>query len=193
MNYFSFTRLIGAAWYQKSKHKRGTPAKQPRLSMELLEARTMPSTTTLPAPLVSDPTSVGGGFDPQIVIDPLNPLKMVEVHSTGAGLAGNYTTDGGQTWKGFGFAPNLVDPNLYQGAGVQRFTVNQSPSITFDLNEQLYVVSVQHDATNTSGAIFTQNLDFSGNSVVLQGVTTLLDSDPDPAINGISATGTSMQ
>ena len=156
------------------------------------------SSSILPAPGVTNPVALSGldpntlknlgatGFDPQVAIDPLNHLKMVEVHVApntvnpatfgSFVLSGNYTTDGGQTWHLLTFpdtdsvtgllSANNPDPNTGPpGNPIVSFAVAESPSITFDRAEQFYIVSDQHSTDNTSGAIVLDKFNFSGATV----------------------------
>jgi len=109
MSNFSFSRFFGEMWSGKNRKKkknRKTISSRPiTLRVEELEDRLAPSVITpsvLPAPTVSNATDnisventvttepIASGFDAQVAIDPLNPLKMVEVHILS--LAGNPPT-----------------------------------------------------------------------------------------------------
>src|SRR5260370_40336234 len=92
----SLVRTSGTTYYKKKSPGSTRPL------LEALEDRTMLS--VLPTPLVSNqatikvPTSNGAqpltGFSPAMVQDPVNPLKLVEVHSTGVMLSGSFSKDG---------------------------------------------------------------------------------------------------
>ena len=70
---------------------------------------------------MNNPTTIAVGFSPSMVQDPSNPLNLVEFHAGSNGLlVGNYSTDGGRTWKASvndpkvspSPFPNIIDPNL---------------------------------------------------------------------------------
>src|SRR4051794_19229129 len=94
-----FGSRSGKSSLSKRKVKSTFP-RRVRPGVEALEDRTVPTTALtplLPSPMVSNPATLGAGFGPSAMMDPSNPLNLVEVHSTGAALAGNFSTDGGQT------------------------------------------------------------------------------------------------
>ena len=106
--------------------------------MEPLEDRTLLS--VMPAPAVSGQTSVAAGVSPQVVISPIDPRVIVEVYTTGASVAGRYTTNTGTTWS------NLAFP-------ASGFPEASSPSVSFDLAQNVYVTAAMHDAGSVTGAI----------------------------------------
>ena len=74
MAFFSFAR-----WFRTLSRRPGRTLrnKRPvyfRLDLEALEDRTLLS--VLPAPVVTNPTSLGAGISPQVVYDPLNPSDL---------------------------------------------------------------------------------------------------------------------
>src|SRR5437660_9526695 len=103
MSFFSWTRWLDSLRRPRGKSHKKRSDRFARLNLESLEDRTLMA--VLPAAVVSNPTTIAtgafGGFSPDVVQDPLHPLKMVEVHTTGALLVANYSIDGGQTWNGF--------------------------------------------------------------------------------------------
>lgn len=151
-----------------------------RLQLETLEDRTLMS--TLPAPIVSDklqldfygsPSSVYG---PQIAQDPLNPNLLVELHGAYfhpnppalqrdyGEMYGTFSFDGGATWSSFqslNFAQ--IDPaeGIDPQGNIHTYNYITNVSISFDRvpadpvtgARNLYIVSTQHNAANTSGAI----------------------------------------
>lgn len=70
----------------------------------------MPS--VLPAAVVSNQSTIASsGFSPDVVMDPINSQKMVEVDTTGSDLVAYYSTNGGQTWTNFINAiTSITDP-----------------------------------------------------------------------------------
>ncbi len=176
MNFRSFKRFFTG--HRKPLQRPKRPA---RLLLETLEDRTLMS--TLPAPIVTDkheldfynsPNSVYG---PQVIQDPLNPNLLVELHGSysnrpaGGGtrrdygeLYGTYSFNGGKTWSTFQtFPSSLLDPA--EGIDPQGFFHSYSyitnVSIAFDRvpanpvtgARNMYVVSTQHNAASTSGAL----------------------------------------
>ncbi|MCI0376599.1 MAG: proprotein convertase P-domain-containing protein [Gemmataceae bacterium] len=161
------------------------------LLVEQLEDRLAPA--VLPAPLISDPAIIYNGAappfgtgpmnnvlanssSPQIAIDPTNPLKMVEVHSAGPGLVGQYTINGGQSWVSFRTPAlntlnldtnNRLDPTIVAptgGAETRHFAQVTTPSVTFDKTGMVYVVARQHNVAESSGVIVLDKYDFDGGS-----------------------------
>ncbi len=176
MKYFSFSRFFGEMWSGKNRrrNKNRKVLSQTRrrvgLNLEQLEDRLAPSIVTpvLPAPTVTNPTTLAGTsqfqFDAQVAIDPIDPLKIVEVHVAGPNggifsVAGDYSTDGGQTWNQFNTPNNLADPATFD---TQPFAFDESVSITFDRSGQFYVVSDQQNNAGTSGAIVLNKFSFTG-------------------------------
>jgi subtilisin-like proprotein convertase family protein len=171
MKFYSFSKLFGKGWRAKNNSKRSAKSaatNRVNLRLEELEQRIAPSVTPiLPSALVSNQglAGLGSGYNPQVVIDPLNSQKMVEVHSNGGGLAGNYTTDGGQTWSSFGLGAKIADPNIDQNpaaGGPVLFAATSGPGISFDRTEMFYVIATEHDAANTSGAVVIKKFNFAG-------------------------------
>lgn len=172
--------------------------------------------TVLPPALVSNQQALGSGVSPQVVVDPINPSKMVVVASTGAVLTAYYSTDAGSTWtslinqpnpspppaflKPF---PNLDDPQQNTAATnpVVPFAQVVTPSVTFDRTESVYIVEIERNATSTLGALVLQKYDFSGlispavaptqtitNKVLYSwGTTNLAIANADPIFNPIVA------
>src|SRR3954451_3056793 len=105
--WFRWLKSLRRHGRHKSYQKQAPPFT--RLALEALEDRTLLS--TLPAAVVTNPTSMGGGISPQVAYDPINPLKLVEVNSTGAAISGRYSINQGVTWSNFALPGNLFDPN----------------------------------------------------------------------------------
>src|ERR1043166_3545320 len=159
MAFFNWRRWLGSV----SRPRRLPIRNRSRFVPEVegLEDRTL--LATLPTALVSNPqaiaTGTAGGFSPALAQDPVNPLKLIEVHSTGTlpginpqgtVLSANYSTDGGQTWTSF--------------AVVSTGPFAASPSVAIDRAENVYIVDIEHDATNSSGALVLRRFIFSGGS-----------------------------
>src|SRR5207248_3154890 len=71
----------------KTYRRRNLGDRRPRL--EVLEDRLAPA--VLPTALVSNPTNIGTGFSPNVVQDPINSLKLFEVHTTPTALAVDFS------------------------------------------------------------------------------------------------------
>src|SRR5580704_5681250 len=122
---FSWARWLRSLVQSRGRtYRKSNPRKSRRLHLEGLEDRTLLS--VLPAAVVSNPANVAaGGFSPSLAQDPVNALKLVEVHitnstnpTTGAityQLAGDFSTNGGQTWTAAFATANLGDPNTSPG------------------------------------------------------------------------------
>src|SRR5205814_10385252 len=77
MSFFNWARWLRSLYRPRKQPYRKNSLTSIRLSVEGLEDRTLLS--TLPAPLVSNPRSIGAGFGPSLAMDPVNPQKLVEV------------------------------------------------------------------------------------------------------------------
>ena len=125
------------------------PVRTPLL--EALEHRLAPAglQDVLPAALVnSQPalTNAATNINPQVAVDPLNPQKLFEVHSTGGGLSGFYSNGGG--WASWGIINNSDLPHF----NLTLDTVDPV-SVAIDRNEEAYVVFSLHASDNSSGTI----------------------------------------
>jgi hypothetical protein len=181
--------------------------------LELLEDRTL--LATLPATIVTNPTIMTGAgtqaFSPQIAVDPLNHLHVVEVDAVTLAnqnnniIEGQFSTDGGQTWSAIGVTGTvqgmLLDPTSFANPQAH-YTQSYSPSIAFDRLHNFYVVSAQFngtsEATATSGAIILDKFDFSGASpssvisskYIYQWFSTNSVNSGDPAYNPVVSVDT---
>src|SRR5208337_4924785 len=121
MKFMSFFSRFGKRWRRRStKGPRFTTQKLPAalIGVEELEARTLLAVlpSVLPAPVIDGQTTGVNalnitGLSPQVVVDPINPQKVVAVASTGGnGYVLLASADAGLSWttKGFG---NIPDPN----------------------------------------------------------------------------------
>ncbi len=190
-----------------------------RMNLEVLEDRTLLATavtalpiSNLPIPLANNQTSLGstlpglgaagqeaGGMNPQVAVDPMNPLKVVVVATNGDALVGYYSIDGGQAWTNFmnkasgdftnakqkGYLnayPNLDDPNLNVPDNKNAYPTNPTPyalvssaSVAFDRTESFYILDIQSSADgSTNGALVLNKFNFSGTNVPLVPPTSLL-------------------
>src|SRR5438094_712163 len=91
-------------------------------------------------------------------------MNFVPVPQTTAVIEGQYSHDGGTTWKflpGVGFVlPDPVTNPVVPYAQVTDF------SIGFDNQDKFYVLDSQHNAANTSGALALSRFSFSGSGAL---------------------------
>ncbi|MCC6417524.1 MAG: proprotein convertase P-domain-containing protein [Gemmataceae bacterium] len=160
----SFFSILGKAW-RKLRSRRGRrplgDSIGPRLTVEALEERVVMS--VLPPAVVSNQQSLGIGVGPQVAIDPLNPQKIVAVASAGAGTVINYSTDGGYSWGATGFGTLGIPNGGGAATGSPSVSWSREIDVTGALREYFFVVTAQHDAANTAGAIVLTKWDFTGN------------------------------
>ncbi len=127
-------------------------------------------------------TNLGAGLSPTVAVDPLDPTKIVEVQAveakTNSSVAGVYSVDEGRTWTAFTVTTSLADP-----AGGS-FLQTTDSDVVFDRNHHFYVVSSEHNAANTSGAIVMQRFDFTGTTPLQD-----LSLDSDIGLGGIGTAG----
>ncbi len=157
MHFFDWTRWLRSQFQPRRKTYRKHSRVWLRPQCEALEDRTMLS--TLPAAVVTNQsTLLAGSISPDLVQDPANPLKMVEVATTGATLTGEFSTDGGQTWTAFNDAVSLTDPTTDAG-----FTTVTNPTAAMDQAGNLYIAAIERNANiNTAGAVVFERWQFTG-------------------------------
>ena len=131
-------------------------------------------------------TSTPSANSPSVSVDPINPLKMVATwidhdaagYNPGAFVApitsyaqGAFSTDGGVNWTAFpsGFGPGSMniqeDFSLARPmVGVNVFTQVTDASFAFDRNENVYLLTSSHNATNSAGVLDVQRFKFAGNA-----------------------------
>ncbi|MFI5458491.1 MAG: proprotein convertase P-domain-containing protein [Isosphaerales bacterium] len=175
--------------------KKARKSRNYRIDLEGLELRTLlatiPAATVVGAPVnLSSAFGNAGGLTTNessstMVVDPLNPLKMVTVWQDNdpalvtpfrvqTVLEGAFTIDGGQTWTplnaepGNGLnipiAPVLLDPNTTMPTVPYLQTTN--PTMAFDRSGNFYILESQHNAGNSSGALVLQKYAFTGDTPV---------------------------
>ena len=176
--------------------KRGTarsssPARSQlrRLAMENLERRELLTTTQIPTPLLvttAAPISANlaatadpNASAPTIVVDPVDPTKLVaswnvydpnNAFATGVNkvtgyVQAAYSTDGGQTWAelpGDTSADVQLDPSLSQMNGPAFLTQTNSASVAFGRDQNVYLLSSTHNDAGTVGFLDLQRFDFAG-------------------------------
>ena len=170
-----------------------------RFDLEGLELRTLLSTLPAATLTTSSPMELSGDMgngpnanedSPVVAIDPLNPLKMVEVWVnndtpdilyppfTQVFIEGEYTLNGGQTWADFGFPEvELPDPNTFNPTYPYQQQTN--PSIAFDRNGNFYLLVEQHNAAGTSGALVLEKFAFTGDTPVSERFTSGVNTGAD--------------
>ena len=177
---------------------RGSRVSAPRptakLRLEEVEHRVVPATT--PAVLSSASIAVpnaGGGFAPQVVVDPTNPNTMAMVVAQPAGILAQISFDGGVSWTKLRdtnspYNPNpaqsnvpqtfqgdttkgaLLDPTIASpfvaGPPIQNrgYTNASEPTIAFTRSGSVYIAYLQHNATKTSGALIVERFDINRNA-----------------------------
>src|SRR5262245_11862949 len=170
MNFRSFKRFFQAnnKPARRQHRKRGGERQSTaNLQFEALEPRAMmsvlPTATVVDKAQLDTFSSANPVFGPSVVMDPVNPNVLVEMHSwigptlsnppTVGQIWGNFSLDGGHTWASTGgvFVDSaIIDPNT--DFAYEQIT---DVSVTFDRTNRnkVYVVASEHNPTNTSGAI----------------------------------------
>ena len=166
MKFYTFARFFSKLGLGRKDRKpqRARPGR--RISLEHLEERTMPavapSVVTLPQAVVTNPTILNAGYDPQIAMNPANPQDLVEIAaSTGNGILGMYSTNGGNTWIKLPVSPagtlaylnDVADPTIVDNPVPTPYNSTSSPSVAWDRDGNFYVVRNEFNAAGTSGAI----------------------------------------
>jgi subtilisin-like proprotein convertase family protein len=161
MSFFAFRRFFDRNLSRRSE--RGRKQRGPlrrRLHLEALELRIAPAATppdVLPAAIINGQTaltSAASNNNPQTAVDPVAAQKIFEVHSTGGGLGGFYSSDSGQSFNGVSFNP-------ISNVGLPLNTIDPV-SVAIDRNEEVYVTFSFHASDFSSGAIELTRFNFSG-------------------------------
>jgi Proprotein convertase P-domain./FG-GAP repeat. len=130
--------------------------------IEQLEDRTLLS--VLPLPTIGTRSIIAGGDTPMVVIDPINPNKLVAVYNTGTSVGMSYSINGGATWAGWSpvaltTLENFSDPTIaYTGLSPTTpigtpYAQSDDASVSIDRQENIYVLSREHNVANTAGAL----------------------------------------
>jgi subtilisin-like proprotein convertase family protein len=180
MSDFGFRRWLKQFSKSRTPIDRSKPRGRRRPEIETLEDRNL--LAVLPTAFVTAPSTIGASNsivnenNPSVAQDPTNPSNIVEVHSAvyqdtfgdTAALVGNYSTDGGQTWSRFLIGTALTDPALDTGkiTPTPTYTVITDPSVAWDRFGNIYLVAIERDATNNSGALIFQKFTFDGTAPV---------------------------
>ena len=107
--------------------------------------------------------------NPNIAVSPNDSNKMVAVWQEGVQIPDvdtpinsrmAYSLDGGKTWTSFNLPQPVFDPSL-PGSN-QRVNRVTDPTVSFDRNDNLFVVASHQSAQNLSGAIVMQKYNFRG-------------------------------
>jgi subtilisin-like proprotein convertase family protein len=110
----------------------------------------------------------GNDSTPTIAVDPHNPDKLAAVWvRNDPKLAPGITIfaemavsgDGGATWSAPTMIPVTQNPNT--SGPVLPFAEVTDPSVAFDRNDHIYVLTDQHTADNTVGALVLDTYDYS--------------------------------
>jgi large repetitive protein len=151
-----------------------------RTTLECLEQRTLMA--VLPPvthnPQIPNPVNISGGSGnknmsaPKIAVDPANPQKLVatwvDLDPTDFGpnisslIEAAYSTNGGASWQSLGVGGNINDPTTSAPVLPYRFAIE--PSVAFDHQNHVYLLSHQENAGNASGAFLLNVYDFTGSS-----------------------------
>jgi subtilisin-like proprotein convertase family protein len=168
--------------------------------------------STLPAAVISAQQTLKAsgrtlsGSSVSLVQDPVNPQKMFEVHNAllnGQSLLGaSYSTDGGVTWTGFlNFNPsanpnfnNQLDPNLnpdtppFPNPPVL-FAAESNATVAMDRSENIYIVDINHDATDAGGVLLLHKYSFTGATPTAVFTNKVLESwfNTDPVLDPVIA------
>ena len=185
MAFFNFGRWLRSR--PRVKTYRNIPSFVPWF--ETLEDRTLLS--TLPAAVVANPTTIASGFSPDVVQDPSNPLNLVEVQAGGT-FSGNYSTDGGNTWKAFPAIANIVDPEQATSGNIAnppKFAEVTNATAAWDRGENIYITDIERSADDTSGAVVFQRYSFATGKPVSLISNTVLERwfNTDPILNPVVA------
>jgi hypothetical protein len=181
MKFASFQRLFGSTWSRRKAGRRP----QATLALERLEDRTLlaviPPIQVAGQVDISTRTDLGvmnpnenaganGGHynTPSIVIDPLDPSRLLSVYVlhdeaiTGmqkSFIQGSYSADGGHTWTPFSVPGNFPDPTVTTNP--PPLPQATDPSIAWDRSNHFYVLYSEHKADYSIGVIVLQKFGFN--------------------------------
>lgn len=178
--------------------KRPRKSRLRRNALEWLEPRTLmaviPAAQIARAPIDISPNG-GNMSSPLVAIDRYDSQKLVSVWVRNDAdlapanqtlVAGAYSADGGATWSSLGVSPPpLLDPAVAPPTSGPPTTYTQTinPSVAFDANHRVYVLTQQTNGGNTSGALILRRFDFSGNSPTAPTTTIVRQYIQDPVFN----------
>jgi subtilisin-like proprotein convertase family protein len=163
-------------------------ARTRRVELEALESRTLlsvlpPATVTgTPQNLTGlvDASKQGNADSPTVVVDPADPNKMVAVWVVNnpslpapgpfVNVEGAYSIDAGKDWLGFTAEVVLLDPATTNPTIPYADITN--PTAAFDNAGHFYVLTLEHNAGFSSGAVALEKYDFTGDAPVRQSFST---------------------
>lgn len=159
--------------------KKARRAQLRRSVLEWLEPRTLMA--VLPAPQATDfvenaiARAGGNVSSPTVVVDRYNPYHLFSVWTRNDPdlapgnvnwVEGAYSNDGGLTWNYLGTAAGAslqTDPSIVPNPGVNTaYTQTLNPQVAFDNQNNVYVLTQQTNAANTSGALVLRKFSFPG-------------------------------
>jgi hypothetical protein len=161
------------------KKTRKTRLRRAFLESEFLEPRTLlavipaAQATGVIQPIGIGTSDVANTSSPFVVIDPLDPQKLVAVWvnndtkltTPGAvvTVGGAYSDDGGKNWSNFNASDRFVtDPTATSATTFVSYAQITNPNIAFDRAGNFYVLASYHNAGNTSGALILNSWNFTG-------------------------------
>ncbi len=164
---------------QDARLRKTRKARLRREALEWLEPRTL--LAVLPAAQVAGglndiSSSAGSMSSPLVVVDRYNPLHLASVWvrndpdlapNNTTVVQGAYSNNGGVTWTSFSPGPGPMFDEAVAPASDgsrTRYTQTTNPQAAFDNNGQLYVLTQQSNAGNSSGALILRKFNFSGNT-----------------------------
>jgi subtilisin-like proprotein convertase family protein len=168
------------------------PAPRPtaKLRLEEVEHRVVPATT----PAVTSTAAIGvpntgGGFTPQVVVDPSNPNTLAMVVAQPQGILAQISFDGGVSWtklrdtnspfnanpavsdvpqtfpgdtsRGMLVDPTVANPFSALPRENRGYTNASEPTIAFTRSGSVYIAYLQHNAAKTSGALVVERFDIN--------------------------------
>src|SRR4051812_31258103 len=143
------------------------------IALEALEPRTLlaalPTPTVLPSSQIDVSQLEGNESSPSVAVDQHNPNKLAAVWvindpklAPGPTVFVELATsdDAGATWSTQTFIRPTTNPAAT--AAPFNYATVTDPSVAFDRNDHIYVLSSHHQADNSSGALVLDTFDFSG-------------------------------
>ncbi|HEX3446680.1 MAG TPA: hypothetical protein VHS97_00395, partial [Isosphaeraceae bacterium] len=162
--------------------------RQCQIDLEGLESRTLlatiPAATATGAPIdlsgLSTVTNNGNAHSPTVVVDPYDSQKLFAVWGvdlsqvvpaptpTTAIVEGAFSNNGGATWNNLGeqVASRQLDVATINATPPTNYTQITEPSVAFDGNGDVYVLSLQTSGAN-DGLLYLTQFNFSGATPVL--------------------------
>jgi subtilisin-like proprotein convertase family protein len=170
---------------------------------------------------LTDPISTNlpnTAVNPQVALDPSNSSVLVEFDTYGPAdlqfvtttpppnnniatsyLEGRYSVNGGTTWltlappgSTLGSSHNLLNPLLSAPEGPVPYTTVSAPSVTFDTQNNAYVIFTEYTTSDTAGVVLLSKYNFSGPTptLVFENHVLYQWAGQDPAYNPVVAIDT---